>query len=98
LESVFEDALSVMAGDVFCAKVHRSGGTSSAAALAVGGLDGSLPQFFCQKLGIPSAPSDCTLALSTLLAAESLARKRFSRPMKLKRASNKKGKESNSQT
>jgi len=35
-----------MAGDVFCAKLHRPGGTSSAAALAVGGLDGSLPQLF----------------------------------------------------
>lgn len=43
----FEGALSVMAGDVFCAKLHQPGGTSSAAALAVGGLDGSLPQFFC---------------------------------------------------
>lgn len=35
-----------MAGDVLRAKLQRPGGTSSDAALAVGGLDGSLPQFF----------------------------------------------------
>lgn len=51
LEFAFEDALSVMAGDVFSAKLHRPGGTSSATALAVGGLDGSLPQFFLPKIG-----------------------------------------------
>ncbi len=46
MKLAFEDALSVMAGDVFRAKLQRPGGTSSDAALAVGGLDGSLPQFF----------------------------------------------------
>lgn len=47
MESTFEDALSVMAGDVLRAKLQRPGGTSSDAALAVGGRDGSLPQFLC---------------------------------------------------
>ena len=48
----------------FRAKLLRPGGTSSDAPLAVGVLAGSLPQFLSKKLGIPSAPSDCTLALS----------------------------------
>lgn len=55
----------------FRAKILRTGGTSSDAALAVEGLDGSLPQIFSclQNLGIPSSPSDCTLALSSLMSA-----------------------------
>ncbi len=49
----------------FRAKLLRTGGTSSVATLAVGVLAGSLPQIFSslQNLGIPSSPSDCTLAL-----------------------------------
>ena len=49
----------------FRAKLLRPGGTSSVAVLAVGVLAGSLPQIFSflQNLGIPSSPSDCTLAL-----------------------------------
>lgn len=52
---IFEDALSVMAGDVFCAKLHRPGGTSSAAALAVGICAREPPQIFSylDNLGIP---------------------------------------------
>ena len=52
----------------FGVKLLRTGGTSSDAALAVGWLAGSLPQIFSflKNLGIPSTPSDCTLALSPL--------------------------------
>jgi hypothetical protein len=51
--------------------------------LSVGGFAGSLPQIFpfLQNLGIPSALSDLTLALSSLLSAVAiLHEKRFSRP------------------
>ncbi len=83
-----------MVGMFYCAKLLRPEQRQVPLTLSVGGLDGSLPQFFCQKLGIPSAPSDCTLCLiHPIWPLNRLARKRFSRPMKLKRASNKKGKE-----
>ena len=50
----------------FGAKLLLIRGTASDAALAVGWLAGSLPQIFSflKNLGIPSTPSDCTLALS----------------------------------
>jgi hypothetical protein len=69
---------SLLGQDPFSrAKVLRTGGTSSDASLSVGGLAGSLPQIFSffQNLGIPSALSDLTLALSTLLSAGITARK-----------------------
>ena len=79
-----------------CAKLLRPGGTSSAAMLAVGVLAGSLPQIFSylQNLGIPSAPSDCTLALSLLMdAVVEPHEKRPALPKKLNGASQE-GKES----
>lgn len=51
--------------------------------LSIGGFAGSLPQIFpsLQNLGIPSALSDLTLALSSILSAVAiLHEKRFSRP------------------
>lgn len=61
------------------------------------GLPGSLPQIFplLQNLGIPSALSDLTLALSSLLSAVAiLHEKRFSRPRSSK-GFNKREKKSN---
>lgn len=82
------------------AKLLRTGGTSSGAVLAVGGLDGSLPQIFSslKNLGIPSSPSDCTLALSSQMSAVvNQHEKRPALPEKLNRAS-RKGKRIGTQT
>ena len=49
MESTFEDALSVMAGDVLRAKLQRPGGTSSDAALAVGGRDAAFHNFYAKN-------------------------------------------------
>lgn len=58
-------------------------------ALSVGGLDGSLPQIFpfLQNLGIPSALSDLTLALSPFTSAVRPARKTVFPTTRLKGAS-----------
>lgn len=75
-----DNHLSLVVGSRFYVQSYCGQGERQVSlALSVGGLDGSLPQIFpfLQNLGIPSALSDLTLALSPFTSAVRPARKRF---------------------